>query len=245
MKQYEPIGCRDYYTRDLLLAKGVDAYFSGCMTLTLGNTYKSNTKDGTCYFVDPTIVTPKSLFTFCSGIFTSIVHFKSVYTILRKRNVKRDMLGFIRTANYFRVYSQVFSKKTLVSATYITQQSSYYATAFKNDYERLKEAERLIKLYSRASLVVTGRIHCALPCLGLDTPVIFTTKKNPSVISSCRFGGLIDLFNVLYCDDRSIESNFKYDNRINEQCAPNNLSKWKQYAKSLSEKCRGFVLCAR
>jgi hypothetical protein len=34
-KRHEPIGCRDFFTRDLLRSKGVDAYFSGCLTLTL------------------------------------------------------------------------------------------------------------------------------------------------------------------------------------------------------------------
>ncbi|HIP92256.1 MAG TPA: hypothetical protein EYH25_02205 [Thermotoga sp.] len=39
LKKYEPIGCRDEYTRDLLKSKGVDAYFSGCLTLTLDYGY--------------------------------------------------------------------------------------------------------------------------------------------------------------------------------------------------------------
>lgn len=36
LKRHQPIGCRDYFTRDLLLSKGIEAYFSGCLTLTLG-----------------------------------------------------------------------------------------------------------------------------------------------------------------------------------------------------------------
>jgi hypothetical protein len=34
-KQHEPIGCRDYDTLNLLKSFGIDAYFSGCLTLTL------------------------------------------------------------------------------------------------------------------------------------------------------------------------------------------------------------------
>ena len=52
LKKHEPIGCRDYATQDFLLSKGVNAYFTGCMTLTLGNTYHSNKKDKVIYFVD-------------------------------------------------------------------------------------------------------------------------------------------------------------------------------------------------
>mgnify|MGYP001228023267 CR=1 FL=1 len=35
MKRHEPIGCRDLYTTELLISKGIKAYFSGCLTLTL------------------------------------------------------------------------------------------------------------------------------------------------------------------------------------------------------------------
>ena len=34
-KRYEPIGCRDYHTLELLKSCGVEAYFSGCLTLTI------------------------------------------------------------------------------------------------------------------------------------------------------------------------------------------------------------------
>lgn len=35
LKQFEPIGCRDLATRDKLRANGIQAYLSGCLTLTL------------------------------------------------------------------------------------------------------------------------------------------------------------------------------------------------------------------
>ena len=45
-KKHEPIGCRDYYTRDLLIEKGIKAYFSSCITTSLNRkTYlNKNTK---------------------------------------------------------------------------------------------------------------------------------------------------------------------------------------------------------
>ena len=39
-KRHQPIGCRDFHTVELLKSKGVDAYFTGCLTLTLGRKYK-------------------------------------------------------------------------------------------------------------------------------------------------------------------------------------------------------------
>ena len=54
LKKHEPIGCRDYETMNFLIKKDIDAYFSGCLTLTLGNTYKINhqNRDKKIYFVD-------------------------------------------------------------------------------------------------------------------------------------------------------------------------------------------------
>jgi len=34
-KQHEPIGCRDYYTVELLESKGIKAFFTGCLTLSI------------------------------------------------------------------------------------------------------------------------------------------------------------------------------------------------------------------
>jgi exopolysaccharide biosynthesis predicted pyruvyltransferase EpsI len=41
---------------------------------------------------------------------------------------------------------------------------------------RLAAAERLLEVYARAEMVVTTRLHCALPCLALGTPVLFMTR---------------------------------------------------------------------
>ena len=45
LKSHQPIGCRDLNTLYLLSKNGVDAYFSGCMTLTLGEKYHSEEKE--------------------------------------------------------------------------------------------------------------------------------------------------------------------------------------------------------
>ena len=50
LKQYEPIGCRDTHTLNLLRQYDVDAYYSGCLTLTLPP-FTGNRKDD-ILFVD-------------------------------------------------------------------------------------------------------------------------------------------------------------------------------------------------
>jgi hypothetical protein len=57
-------------------------------------------------------------------------------------------------------------------------------------------ADQFLRDYARAKLVVTSKIHCALPCAGMGTPVILmmTNPQDP------RFGGIKELLNHLGVD---------------------------------------------
>ena len=55
--------------------------------------------------------------------------------------------------------------------------------------KRFAMACKLLETYARASLVVTSRLHCALPCLAFGTPVILIT----SAADLTRFPGLAEL----------------------------------------------------
>lgn len=52
------------------------------------------------------------------------------------------------------------------------------------DWEiRLKQVEDILKKYQGAKFVVTTRLHCALPCLALGTPVLFLYKESQDFTS--------------------------------------------------------------
>ena len=53
---------------------------------------------------------------------------------------------------------------------------------------RFAQARRLLNRYRRASLVVTARMHCALPCVASGTPVVFVHAGYMKE----RFEGLLD-----------------------------------------------------
>jgi hypothetical protein len=55
--------------------------------------------------------------------------------------------------------------------------------------QRCAKAGRLLGLYARAKCVVTTRLHCALPCLALATPVLFINTAPDQY----RLSGLIEL----------------------------------------------------
>ncbi len=60
--------------------------------------------------------------------------------------------------------------------------------------DRLERARGLLKKYATAKMVITSRIHCALPCLALGTPVYFVDvgykQRN-------RFKGILDLMHCI------------------------------------------------
>ncbi len=65
--------------------------------------------------------------------------------------------------------------------------------------ERFAQAENLIEMYSKARMVITSRIHVALPCLALGTPVYFINAGYHSALFNLndRFDGIMDLFHVI------------------------------------------------
>lgn len=58
----------------------------------------------------------------------------------------------------------------------------------------------------RIQNLVTSRIHCALPCTGMETPVIYVQNKNEDEISKCRMEKLIDLLNVINLNKNKLEN---------------------------------------
>lgn len=242
LKRYEPIGCRDERTAILLRDHGINSYFSACMTLTLGEKYKSNIKTENIYFVDPFFRINKKIGKLLKYITLCVFNYSDV--IFFKNHVSHEGHSFIHRliegAAFLDIYSKHFDMKVLKNATYICQQSSDYCKKFQTDYDKLREAERLVKLYASAKYVITSRIHCALPCLGLGTPVVFTEDALQAEISSCRFGGLRDLFNILRFQKDEVISEFGI-NWFDENTEIVNKPLYKKYADQLSESCKQFI----
>ena len=66
---------------------------------------------------------------------------------------------------------------------------------------KYEEAEALLRRYATAELVITSRLHCALPCRAMGTPVIFV---HPNYYSDSRFDGLRDILDGYGPDDQSL-----------------------------------------
>lgn len=96
----------------------------------------------------------------------------------------------------------MFPEEILLNLGYV----SHLYEAGKNDDYYFSEADSLLKKYADAKLVVTSRIHCALPCIGMETPVIYVQNKNEDEISKYRMKILIDLLNVINLNKDKLEN---------------------------------------
>ena len=243
LKKHQPIGCRDTNTMDILTSAGIKAYFSGCMTLTLGKKYHNEEKDHTTYIVDPILSVDYGLNNIYQALRVIVRHPLDIINLLKKDGLhlhdgKNKLKKIVKTALYYKVYSKMFSKDIIMNSTYI----HHYVENKNDDFYLLDKAEQLVKLYAKARLVITSRIHCALPCLGLETPVIYLREKADDYISTCRLGGIEDLFNMVEINDGDLQSNFKIDSVISSENYPVNKDSWKVYAQELDNRCKKFIL---
>lgn len=221
-KKFQPIGCRDFYTRDLLISKGIDAYYSGCMTLTLGETYKRDNVTDDVYFIDV--------------MYDSMTLSELVRQPLRfgKRILNGRAFEFTHRNKVLRRH---FDGELLKSAKFETQIIPYISAD-----EGFKLADDFLKRLANAKLVVTSRIHTALPCLAMGTPVIFVNGGFKNKIDNCRFDGLFDFFNRIDVDSNANSTvNFSFDgDKVGLKSNVLNKSLHIKYAEELINKCKNF-----
>lgn len=225
LKDHEPIGCRDRFTETLLKDKGIDAYFSGCLTLTL-DSYRvdDSERDDAVYIVDPLYGYPTlAKATYDLRRFTRSVLSGDIFHVGRR---SRHLHRFI-------------DADLLASAEFIHQEPP--ANTY-TDAQKFAMAEDLLNKYARAKLVITSRIHCALPCLALGTPVIFVNGFT-SFVDSCRFDGILDLFNRIDIDSNTGEftASFPLPGKIQANTQVVNPPHYRALADTMKATCRDFV----
>jgi len=109
------------------------------------------------------------------------------------------------------------------------------------DDAKFSLAERYLKEYADARLVITSRIHCALPCLAMGVPVIFINAFDDPV-DSCRFGGILDLFNrVDIGPEGNVSSNFGLRGLLDGKNVPENPARHLAMAAELQHACKEFT----
>ena len=152
-RKHQPIGCRDLWTRNELRKRGIDAYWSGCLTAMLEppDGISEDTREGV-YIVD---VAPE----------------------LERRLIPPEI------------------RKDAIRRTHQIEPENQ-----RNLSARLKMVRTLLEDYRRARLVITRRLHAALPCLAYSTPVIVLLDYSIPYVAS-RWRGFEEVLPVFGLND--------------------------------------------
>ena len=257
LKKHEPIGTRDTTTQKLMEKYGIKSYFSGCLTLTLDKTYLQKEHGEDIYIVDPLvnyfypgskIGKVKSLlghFWYCLTHYSKMSKLSKMYYHhegLSYLQFSKKLQDLIETTAFYRKYSQCFSDDIILNAHYISQIVDNYTSVD----EKFRMADERLKKYAKAKLVITRRIHAALPCLSIRTPVILTINDDiiddkPQIASDGgRFGGNLELFNYKKFSKNGVES-VGCDNYITLKNIPTNPEKYLYYRNLLNDAVEAFV----
>ncbi len=245
-KKHEPIGCRDLGTKRLLEDKGINAYYTGCLTLTLGKTYQHKPERNKVYFVDAfyqirKIRTVKNLIKIFKNI---ILNTRTVISINKKRN-GITLKDFFQSVLFYDTYSKFFGNRILRNAEFSSHM--LYEPDLGDENSKFEIANKILEKYSNAELVVTSRIHAALPCVGIGTPSVYIRNEyfdsNKAPDYKGRFEKLIDCLNVIdYTKNGLINTT---DSLIKKRIKSGNDLKnkelYREYAKKMSEQCESFL----
>ena len=180
LKANAPVGARGTSTLKFLQNNQIDAYFSGCLTLTLNKAPNIKRRE----------------FILAVGIDDEI------YRKIKSRT-KRPVLSI----------------------------DTMHSTNLKRE-SRFAIAEYYLYLYQSAHCVITNRLHCMLPCLAFDTPVLAISGKEPK-----RLEGLIDLVHST-TKSKFLNKNF---NEFPIENPPRNPKEYKKLRSNLEQTCYNFT----
>ncbi len=210
LAEIRPVGCRDHYTLEFFQGHGIPAYFSGCLTLTLQRErFSSQAERSGIVIVDCPYISPNRKF-----------RFFPLNRWLKLRRARREVCEIVDSFISLTDSNVAFHSHTAEIST--------------THKQRFAKARALLEAYANAQVVITSRLHCALPCLAMGTPVIYI-----GLYDCCRFQGLGELVNHIFIDKRGRvkEVEIMIDNANNLVNPSDHL----QLSKALSQTCHNFM----
>jgi hypothetical protein len=223
-RKHGPIGCRDNTTLKLLKENGIDSYLSSCLTLTLGNTYKNNDASDDVYLVDVLFKHPTA-----SSVFKSFNSFR--------KSVKNGQI--FQLGKRKKILNNVFGDEMIKTTKSV--EHDYSSEQYPTEESRFELADSILKRYEKAKLVITSRIHCALPCLAMGTDVIFLNGGLDKASEKCRLDGISSFFNTIdISKDGGIVANFDLNKFLESGTLPPRTDHLK-YLENLNCRCESFV----
>ncbi len=259
LKKYQPIGARDMKTTEMMRAHGIDSYYSGCLTMTLGKEYMQDAAShtGDVYVVDPYYeiggdMSLPHIVRYTKMIWYTIRHFKAAWKLKDKlvrtrhsiiRHISDWVDKIVCAANFYHIYSQRFSDEILFNAKYI---SAVVSSELPNE-EKFAIADKMLRDYANARFVISSRLHVSLPCLALGTKNVFIVpsvkNEDKGVLNfSSRIGGCESMFNLLeYKNGKLVDKANPLPKKISLQNCPSNPDEYLKYAAELEKIVNNFV----
>jgi hypothetical protein len=232
-KKHQPVGCRDYNTLKMLQGKGIKAYFSYCLTSTLDIKYKSTKIRKGVYIVDPL--------------------YSQDFGIIKKFNLKK-LIFSPPFKKLFKLKDVIFPKSNIEDfipkdVIVNSEKIEHYINGETDHNVLMRLAKNLLNKYAGAKLVITSRIHCAIPCLSLGTPVLFILKGlSDEDQHMSRFRGILDHINILTLQNKEElntlfgkKMNCYHPNEIDWDSPPKNPLTFKKLAEDLKKKCYEYI----
>lgn len=242
LKGFEPIGCRDTGTVELLESYGIKTYFSGCLTLALGMSYKAQPEPGKVIIINPQFTRPplNKLKNLLPALTSCIGKYQKLKAISKKLYLSDSLLSVLKTTYFYNAYSKKFDDQLLMDADYYTH--GVDIKEFSNEAERFEYADKLLKTYCRASLVITSRLHAALPCVAMGVPTIFIYGEDIPR-SAGRFGGLLEHVNCLQYKNKNWVGldGFCVEGKISKDTQILNKNTHQSLADKMAEAIRAFL----
>ncbi|MCT4603473.1 MAG: polysaccharide pyruvyl transferase family protein [Marinifilum sp.] len=224
-KKHEPIGCRDHQTCELLQKHVVDAYFSGCITLTLQKVKYIDSN-----YTDEVI--------FSDVLYNMARYNPNISAITLIRSFLRTPKVIFEAYKKRQLIKKVFPKQIRSKAKYIIQEKSL--KKYSHD-ERFDIATEFLKKLANAKLVVTSRLHTALPCLAFGTPVIFIDGKLGRKFDTSRLSSYTDsMLNTISMNDIQNKSAEELQTLVNDY-AKGNPNVHIKYRSDLMNRVKEFI----
>ncbi|MDX2170338.1 MAG: polysaccharide pyruvyl transferase family protein, partial [Deltaproteobacteria bacterium] len=180
-RHVEPIGCRSTAAAARFAALGVRAYFSGCLTLCLPPAPGPRGDELCVVDCDPALL---------QRLVPARVLQRAAFLTHVERPDAHSLRHRARRRAFRLLARQAWPLAWRASAAYRRARHQH----------RMARAAALLARYAAARLVITGRLHCFLPCLALGTPVVLL-RDAPD---AARFAGLAELGRVYTRDDPRI-----------------------------------------
>lgn len=215
--RFSPIGCRDLTTLQMLQQARVPAYFSGCLTMTLARPDVPKQDHVLLHDVDDDFLEciPKFL---REGAHTSTQYSEDTLWDIGdgSSNTKRAL----KVLNYLG-RAETGPKRSIGRLLYSALSSWPAVTNVQRAEQRLKSAQTLLNEFASARLVITSKLHCAMPCVAMGTPVVMLHPD----LDDPRFAGLTKVL--------GIRNPLQTSDAANWNPEPRDIRLWADYLKAM------------